>query len=254
MKISLHRFHQALAAHALLYAQTVKSINAYADIEVEAGEGTALVYSGKFSPIHGAFGFGVDGELDTTTLQHIEDFFLPTERTSRIYLPMEAATSTDFLLNHGYSLEKIPVLQWERKLQTQAYTHEVKELSYSDLNSWAQVCSSCYTGSREADLVRTILSHIPQSKFFFSFEETKPVAAASYFFTQGFCFLQGAATHKDFRNKTHYKQLSQKRLESLAAQGADTIFIHPILGTGDKNSLLKIGFQEMSTLLCFEKK
>ena len=88
----------AFAAEAAAHARAAGELNTFGEAEALELGGARAVYSGAWSPVHGVFGLGLDGPVESRDLQEIERFFQKKERAAAYWLCPSTDSSLETLL------------------------------------------------------------------------------------------------------------------------------------------------------------
>jgi hypothetical protein len=93
----------AFAAEAAAHAAAALDLNPFGEAEaLELGQARA-VYSGQWSPVHGAIGLGLDGPVEERDLREIERFFFRKERPAAYWVTPATDPSLAALLGRDFA-------------------------------------------------------------------------------------------------------------------------------------------------------
>lgn len=104
------RIESALAAEAAAHARAALELNPFGEAEaLELGHARA-VYSGQWSPVHGVFALGLEGEVTERDLAEIDRFYFRKERPVAYWITPETDPSLLALLERDFApTRKVPM-------------------------------------------------------------------------------------------------------------------------------------------------
>jgi GNAT superfamily N-acetyltransferase len=235
------------------YARAVQHSHPDADVAIETlGEGFAI-HTGAPFPVNRASGQGLDGPVDPSVLDRIEEFFRQRGAAPRVRVCPLADASWLALLGAGsYRVERffsvlaqtLPADAGE--LTTSPDVH-VSTAGLNDRELWLRTVGQGFDGLDDpAPETLAILAANFDSAgatCYLAWIDGEPAGGGELFVHEGAAELGSASTRPAFRRRGVHTALLAARLAAARAGGCDLVMAHTSPGSDSQRNLERAGFR-----------
>ncbi|MCC6241766.1 MAG: GNAT family N-acetyltransferase [Gemmatimonadaceae bacterium] len=214
-------------------------------------EGTWAMFDGVDSPLTQTFGLGMFSELQASSLDVIEQFFV--SRSSTVYhevSPLADPATMGMLNERGYRpIEQSSVMHRPLPADLQP-THadlHVRQIDASEIAMWANTSAAGWGEYPElGDFMRdigTVMASARNNYCFVAEIDHVPVATAALSMHEGVALLAGASTVPAYRGRGAQNALLQARLSFAETRGAEIAMMVAQPGSASQRNAERQGFR-----------
>lgn len=257
------RIETAEAQAAVECAEALERFRPGSGAAVRRIAGGFAVYCGKNSPITQAVGMGLDGPVNASEFDALEEFYRSREEAVRVETaPLADATFIGHLGARGYRVTEFsnvmarPVMSLETSTEVpEGIT--VEKAGKDQVETWvetvAQGFADQYPVSQELLETMKMFALAPKTECYLARIDGKLAGGGTLTLHDGVAGLFGASTLPVARRRGVQTALLQRRLARAAQAGSDLAVSLAQPGSTSQRNIARQGFRVLYTRVKFEK-
>jgi GNAT superfamily N-acetyltransferase len=245
-----------IASHPAMPEQGTETDNGLGKVELGIGGGVA-VFAGVDSPMTQAEGLGLHGEMGSTEMDRLEDFFHSRGSAVVVELcPLADASLLGAFGERGYRIVEfsnvlIRALAPSDMLAPEVTRIEVRPIVESErsvfVETLAQGWAEFHAVTDEMVAMTESFSCGEGKVMYLALADGKPAGAGTLLLSRGVAGLYGSSTMPEFRKRGIQTALIARRMADARATGCDIAMAVTLPGSGSQRNFERHGFRVVYT-------